>query len=113
MNNLSELNNILFDTLRDVQEDKIDSKKATNITNLSNTIINSAKTQLAAYKATKGQAYGKTFGLLSDPADTKKNKHELMYHHAQELGYKSVADAIKELNPEGFKKSFQKSIEKN
>ena len=51
-NTLNALNEILFDNLRKLDSGEIDDKKAFAVSQLSNTIISNAKTQLAAYKMT-------------------------------------------------------------
>lgn len=51
-NNFQELRSILFDTLRDVKNGKIDEKKAKSISELSQVLINSAKVEVDYLKAT-------------------------------------------------------------
>lgn len=51
-NNFKELRSILFDTLRGVKSGKIDEKKAKSISDISQTLINSAKVEVDYYKAT-------------------------------------------------------------
>ena len=51
-NNFKELRSILFDTLRDVKDDKMDVKKAKSISELSQTLINSAKVEVDYLKST-------------------------------------------------------------
>jgi len=107
-NNLNELNSVLFDTLRGVKDGTIDAKKAQTVTNVANSIISNAKTQLSAYKLTNGEAYSENFGALPPisnpsistspelkPASLLKNdKHAKMYDFAKSKGYKSVTEAM-------------------
>lgn len=51
-NNFKELRSILFDTLRDVKDGKMDVKKAKSISELSQTLINSAKVEVDYLKST-------------------------------------------------------------
>lgn len=55
-NNFKELRSILFETLRDVKDDKIDVKKAKSISELSQTLINSAKVEVDYIKSTGNQS---------------------------------------------------------
>lgn len=51
-NNFKELRSILFDTLRDVKDGKMDVKKAKSISEISQTLINSAKVEVDYLKST-------------------------------------------------------------
>lgn len=51
-NNFKKLRSILFDTLRDVKNGKMDVKKAKSISELSQTLINSAKVEVDYLKST-------------------------------------------------------------
>lgn len=117
-NTLPTLNDLLFDTVRQVKEGKMDAKNAGVIAQLSTTIINNVKVQLQAHKAFKRGDAPVQLGISAEPkqepdynkvleASKKKNhimtleeksrikdKHEGMLHCAREYGYKSVADAI-------------------
>jgi poly-gamma-glutamate capsule biosynthesis protein CapA/YwtB (metallophosphatase superfamily) len=109
-NNLTELNDILFSTIRDLKEGKIDEKKAQSITNVGNTIINNAKTQLQAYKLTKGKAYRDSFGTLTEATGgsvDQPNKHTQMLEFALQSGYNSVADAFSKIGKADFMKKFE------
>lgn len=108
-NNLNELNEVLFETLRDVKADKVDPKKAQTITNVANSIISNAKVQLSAYKLTNGVAYKDTFGKLPLGQKSKsKDKHTLMNDFALLKGYKSVTDGMAKLGQNEFKIQFNK-----
>ena len=54
-NDLNGLNSILFDTLRDLRNGKIDLDRAEAIRETAQTIINSAKVEVDYIKATDGQ----------------------------------------------------------
>lgn len=114
-NNLNDLNKFLFDTLRDVKEDKINLKKAQVIAGLSNTIIANAKTQLSAYKMTKGKAYKDTFGELEAPSPQaleSGDKYTQMNEFALTKGYKSVTDAMSKMGKHQFEQEFKEWIKK-
>ncbi len=49
-NNLEDLNNILFTTLRGYIAKSVDKEHAQTVSNIGNTIINNAKAQLAFYR---------------------------------------------------------------
>jgi hypothetical protein len=108
-NNLTELNNVLFETLRGVQSGDVDSKQAQTVTNISNSIINNVKTQLLAFKATQGKAYRGAFGLQETnglvPA-LGQGKYELMSEYALSKGYKSVTDAMEKIGKSEFVSQF-------
>lgn len=109
MNNLTELNEILFQTLRDVKDDKIDIKKAQSITNVSNSIIQNAKTQLQAYKLTNGNASVDAFIEVSE--NQSKQLPEKLYEQklqfSKESGYKSLGEALAQLGKTEFEKQFK------
>lgn len=110
MDNLNELNTILFETLRGVKDGTIDDKKANVITNVSNSIINNAKTQLSAYKLTKGVAYSETFGKPSQKVLESKDKYEQMNEFAMMKGYDSVSQAMEKIGKNEFNKLFSNWI---
>lgn len=112
-NDLNELNSILFDTLRGVKDGDVDEKKAQTIVNVGNSIINNAKTQLSAYKITKGKTGVGSFGKMSAPdpgliesGDTYEQKQE----YALSRGFNSVAAAIGKLGKGDFEKGFKRWI---
>ena len=105
MNNLNELNEILFDTLRGVRDGKIDEKKATAVTNVANSIINNCKTQLVAYKLSEGMAYRENFGGLPG-APKNGSTYELKNDFALKLGYKNISEAMGKMGKNEFEKQF-------
>lgn len=108
-NDLNELNKILFDTLRGLKDGSINEKKATAITNVSNSLINSAKTQLSAFKLTKGQAYSETFG---NPREALKSGdlYQQKSEYAIFKGYDNVTKAIESMGKADFENGFKKWI---
>ncbi len=68
-NDLNELSNILFDTLRGVVSKEVPAEQAKVISNMGNTIIANAKVQLEAYRQTKG-GFKPSFIAL-DESETK------------------------------------------
>lgn len=112
-NNLSELNNILFTTLRGVEQGTVDEKKAQTIANLGNTIISNAKTQLQGYKLTGGRTSITALPSNTEEPGKEVKKIELPKHtydrqmmYVEEIGYKSPADAISKLGKHEFLKQF-------
>ncbi len=109
MNDLNELNSILFQTLRGVRDGEIDSKKAQSITAVSTNIINNAKVQLHAYKATRGKVgsgiFGTTMPAIEEGA-RNKDQYGQMMEFALQLGYKSVAQAMEKMGKAKFEKAF-------
>lgn len=118
MNNLNELNTILFDTLRSVNSNEMDHKKATVISSLGSTIINNAKVQLQASKLLKGgELETEFFGVLTSPKKAIGDKiklhmnNESLYdkklEYALSLGYKSLADAMTNVGKREFEQQFK------
>lgn len=109
-NNLTELNNILFETLKGVKDGSIEDKKATSLTNIANSIINNTKTQLQAYKLTKGMAFREEFGkapkTLKASGDTYDQKHEFAIFK----GYENVTEAIGKMGKSDFENEFKEWI---
>lgn len=115
-NNLSELNNILFNTLRGVEQGTVDEKKAQTIANLGNTIINNAKTQLQGYKLTGGRTSitalpegdGKRSlgGVEGQKIKLPKNTYDRQMMFAETMGHKTPADAIGEMGKNNFLEKF-------
>lgn len=108
-NNLNELNDVLFDTLRGVKEGTIDDKKAQTVTNVANSIINNAKMQLSAYKLTKGRAYSETFGSIpsGEKALESGDRYDLMNEYAMHEGFKSISQAMEKLGKQDFINQFE------
>lgn len=114
-NNLQELNEILFETLRGVKEGKIKVADAKAINEISGTIINSAKVQLDAIKVTKGGKGAAFFGIKGiGPGPTAEDDtYELKKKFAQEQGYDNVAAALKGMGTWEFENEFKKWKEDN
>lgn len=110
-NNLTELNNILFETLRGVKDGSIDDKKAQTVTNVANSIIHNTKTQLNAYKLTKGMAFREEFGKA--PKELKgKDVYDQKSEFAQYKGYDNITEAISDLGKADFENQFKSWINK-
>lgn len=72
-NNLNKLNEILFETLDGViKKTKFEDKRVLAIVQLSNSIINNGKLQLAAYKLAKSETAPQIFGLPEGQVQTPK-----------------------------------------
>lgn len=118
-NTLNELNEILFENLRKLDSGAIDTKQATAVVNISNSIINNAKTQLAAYKLTSDpkalSAVARTdkTQLLEKKADKKEKVIENIEGYDSQLtfalsiGYKNVAEAIAVLGKTEFLRQYK------
>lgn len=114
MNNLNELNTVLFDTLRGVKDGTIDDKKAKSITGVSNAIINNAKLQLNAAKFIKGGSINTAyFGEISAKNQLKSSPENDLYSDKLEfaisMGYKNLADAISQVGKNTFEQKFKAS----
>ena len=136
-NDLSMLNEVLFEVLKGVKNDSIDGKKAQTIVNIGNSIVNNAKIQLQAYKVTGGRT---NIGLLgpgneeedetpkqtsmiipmvaSEPEKEKiltnkkgQSRLELALEYAKEEGYKNVAEAIAVKGKVNFNKGLDKYMQ--
>lgn len=93
-NNLTALNDVLFTTLKGIQDGTVDDKKAQTITNVANSIINNTKTQLQAYKLTKGMAFRSEFGKPDKQIQMSNDVYEQKSEFAIFKGYKNVSEAI-------------------
>lgn len=122
-NTLDELHNILFDTIRKLNEGKINRNQANSICGLSNAVIKNAKTQIQAYKLTRGKTPIPVFQesniniksnesiLLVDKTDklTKKipqNEFDRKIMFAEFKGYETPAKAIIEMGRDNFFKEY-------
>jgi hypothetical protein len=63
MNNLNDLNSVLFDTINQLKEGKIEVSTANAVKGLSDTVINGAKTLLQAHKQANASAAPDFFQL--------------------------------------------------
>lgn len=109
-NNLNELNNTLFETLKGVQAGTLKREDAKVINEIAGTIINNAKVQIDAFKATKGifqpqEGIGvdNPGKLIALPDDVYAQKHEFSIFK----GYKNVSECIAALGKKGFETEFK------
>lgn len=100
MNNLNDLNKVLFDTINDLKSGKIEVSQATAIKGLGDTVINGAKTLFQAHKQANATSAPSFFELPEAPAPKpvikEKKKLELNGKSpgevlAHQKGYESVA----------------------
>lgn len=110
-NNLNELNNTLFDTLNKIKSGEIKREDAKVINEIAGTIINNAKVQLDAFKATKGIGnQAKMFGVnhphnqISLPEDVYEMKVEFSIYK----GFTNVGDCMASLGKNQFEAEFVK-----
>lgn len=114
-NNLTELNSILFNTLRGVQNKTVKHEDADTIAKLGSTIINNAKTQLNAYKLTGGRTeLASITRAIPEPkkisSQVKKEKtvtlpgntYDRQMQYALELGYRTPGAAILDIGKNDF-----------
>lgn len=125
MSNLNKLNDVLFDTLDKVQNGEMDEKRASAVVQLSNSIINNGKLQLAAYKFANSGKAPDMFGIpegnkhvtkLAEKkedlsSDEKKvldsrDKHASMLRFAQENDFKNTAEGIGEMGKTEFMAAY-------
>lgn len=110
-NNLSELNTILFDTLRGLKDGSVTKEQAQAVTNVGNAIINNSKVQLDAFKLTRGKGNNaEQFGLKREALTeglAEKDRYEQMLEYSASLGYTSTADAMAAIGKVKFEKDFQ------
>lgn len=127
-NNLKELNDVFFDTMRGLIDGSVDDKKANTVATLGTAIINNAKVQLQGYKLTNGrtnisalpqgeQVPVKKQQLNSTPIRISKKEDEAQLQYARSLGYENAAEAIVTL-PKGkfladFNTWYSTLIDKN
>ncbi|MGG5506735.1 MULTISPECIES: hypothetical protein [unclassified Myroides] len=114
MNDLTTLNNTLFDTMNQLREGKIKREDAKVINEIAGTIISNAKVQIDAFKASKGLYLPS--GVIniekSDepkalPGDVYAQKHEFAIFK----GYKNVSEGIAGLGKNVFEAEFKLWIE--
>jgi len=108
MSNIMELNKKLFSTLEDLENDKIDIKKAQAVANLSAEINKNAKLMFQVAKYSKNEKFGNL--LLGDEAVEKTKEKDLFqrkYEFAQSEGFKDVASAIAKLGRPEFEQQFE------
>ncbi|WP_416440413.1 hypothetical protein ACH3O9_11185 [Leeuwenhoekiella sp. A16] len=111
-NDLKELNDILFDTLRGIKDNSVDVKQANAVIGVSNALVNNAKVQLQAMKLSGGKTPPKFLSIEAGPQTTNfKNKHEAMTAYAQNIGERNVADAISKHGKKDFEKGLKEWLE--
>lgn len=118
-NNLNELNEVLFNTLRGVVSGEIEEKKAQTIANIGSTIINNAKTQLHGYKLTGGKTGVNALPPVSverlaegsvAPSGTPKSKYDQQQDYVKHMKYKSIAEGMAQEGKEVFLKNVDTYI---
>ncbi len=120
MNDLNQLNEMLFETFRDIKGGKIEEKKGAVLVQISNSIINNAKLQLSAYKLAKSESTPQIFSLPEKPShqieketkekrrrQAKKDRHQAMTDFAIEKGYNNAALGISEMTKPVFMTQFE------
>lgn len=102
-NNLNELNEVLFSTLRGVVDGQIEEKKAQTIANLGSTIINNAKTQLLGYKLTGGKTGVDVLAPIeveqlaegdTKPLAVPSSKYDQQQAYVKHMRYESIAHGL-------------------
>lgn len=114
MSNIMELNKKLFEALDDLENDKIDIKKAQAMANISAEINKNAKLMFQVAKHSKNENFGNL--LLGEEAVEKtkpKDIYQLKLEFAQLNGYKDVAHAIQKLGKVEFEQQFKDEQEGN
>ena len=129
-NNLNEVNNVLFETLRGLKDGKVDPKTAHAMVSVSNSIQGNIKTQLAAVKMLGNTLMPESLGLertqnaVSQPKQIKSaeavNQKQIEAvkpevnenNYALHLGYLSQFDAISHLGEIKFTKMYEAWLEK-
>jgi len=115
-NDLSELNKVLFETLRGVKDGTVKTKDAQTIVNVGNTIVNNAKVQLSAFKLTKGKTDVSSLGtnqdsLLQIGQDSDGiDRYDMAQKYADAKAYKNVPEAIADMGKYEFNKAVDKYI---
>lgn len=128
-NTLNALNEILFDNLRKLDSGEIDDKKAFAVSQISNTIISNAKTQLAAYKMTSNIAHISSFAESSEeniikiekPRQVEQKKidnalvtesdYDSKCRFAAERGFVNLAECIACMGKNTFLEEYKKHQE--
>lgn len=110
---IDAVNDILFQVLNDVKEDKMEHAKAKAIVGIAGAIAKNASLQLQAFTLTKGKTAapktlikGKAFATIGS-GDIHAQKTEF----AISLGYKDIVEAIGDLSANIFNKRFKQEFE--
>ena len=116
MKNLNELNDVLFDTLKGINDSTVDAKKGNLVIGVSNAIINNAKVQLSAYKIAKSNKSPVNtptfFGLPeADGSRDISDRYQLCQKVAKDLGFRNANEAIAELTAHVFNKKVDAYVE--
>lgn len=125
MNNLNELNAVLFDTLRGVNNGTIDNEKLTSICKVSQTIINKGKLQISAAKLLNDNSlHNDFFGKLEateaveiaapkiraekiKSAMNGEGLYERKLEYALSLGHGTLAKAYEVVGRANFENGFK------
>ena len=98
MNNLNTLSEQLFSTLDDLKNGKIKREDAKVMKEIAGTLINNAKTQLEAFKITKGIGdQAELFGVKSlgpSPDIENQNVYDQKMEFSISKGFKNVAECM-------------------
>ncbi|WP_438423092.1 hypothetical protein [Aquimarina macrocephali] len=114
-NDLPELNAVLFDTLRGLNNGSIEESKAKAIVKVTDGIAKVAKIQLDAFKMTGGASpVPAVLGneMKIHPQIGSPDRHTQMTQFAVKLGYKNVTTAIRDMGKGEFDKQFKESQSK-
>lgn len=117
LNNLNELNDMLFNLLRSRFDDKINTEKVDDICKISDKIIQNAKTQINVVSKLKGLALPvENFGLkqgvkplnsMRVKIDPEADLYEQKIEFALSLGYKNLTDAFSKHGRTKFENEFK------
>jgi hypothetical protein len=109
---IDAVNDVLFDTLQKLQDNKIELPKAKAIIDTAGAIAKNASLQIQAFKITKGKTAapktlvkGKVFATIGN-GDVHSQKTEF----AQSLGFKGVVEAIEDMGSYKFNDKFKKEF---
>lgn len=117
-NSLTDLNAMLFETFRAVKEDTMDNERAKTIVGVSNAIVSNAKVQLQAANLLKTSLNKNFFGLEQDDEfplrlpkgnSRVKDTYNKKLVFAEDLGYKSVSEAISKMGAANFNNEFKEA----
>jgi hypothetical protein len=110
---IEAVNDVLFDTLQKLQDNKIEIPKAKAIIDTAGAIAKNASLQLQAFKLTKGKTaapktliQGKVYATLGN-GDTHSQKVEF----ATSLGYKDLSEAFADIGTYEFNKKFKQEFD--
>lgn len=110
--NIDAVNEVLFNTLEQLQKDEIKIEKAKAIVETSNAIAKNMSLQLNAFKTTRGQIKAPV-GLSSGPVYATKGNgdtHAQKTEYAKSLGYAGVVDAVGALGSRKFNTMYKEQF---